>query len=87
MPAPVRIRWEVADDFLASRLNQTFGGNSVTIARDSVGRVSTITDDVTGVVVTFTRDTSGKVSSWSDGTNTWTLTRNSAGNVTDIDVT
>ena len=51
---------------------------SGTISYDSENRVSAATR-TGGRTITFTRDGYGMISSWTDGTNTWAITRSSNG--------
>lgn len=81
------LKWNIGDPLNADKLNQAAGENPCTIAYDSQGRVSTVTDDVTGVVTTITYDSQGRVGSWTDGTNTWAPTYDSQGRITNVAIT
>jgi YD repeat-containing protein len=80
-------KWNVGDPLNKDKLNQMAGENPSTITYDSQGRVNTVTDDITGVITTISYDNQGRVASYTDGTNTWTPTYDSQGNITNIAIT
>lgn len=74
-------------DILASEVNINFGLGSQTLAYDSDGRLSTVTDDTSAEVLTFSYNEDDDVTSITDGVNTWTFTYNDDGDVTAVTLT
>ena len=82
----MKLKYDVGEQVLASKLNMLAGTNNAVLAYNSDGTVNTITDSATAVVITFTY-VSGRISSYSDGTNTFTLTYDTTDTITNLVIT
>lgn len=62
------------------------GINDAVITYDSLERISTILDNETGITYTMTYDEDDRLASMTNGSATWTITRDTDGNITNIDI-
>ena len=78
-------KWIPGEEVTAAKLNQTGEGLDIgTMTYDVQGRLSSFIDSDSGFTYTLTYDTDDKLLTIANGTNTWTMTYNSDGNITAV---
>lgn len=79
----VNDRWQMATS-ISSIINNGGAYNNANLTYDSAGRLYTVADLDTGLTYTLSYNLEDNISSVTDGTNTWTITYDGSGNITNI---